>query len=284
MSILLALASAVTYGSADFLGGMASRRAPALVVVAVSQVFGLALLLAALPLLPAAHPSAADFAWGALAGVAGGAGILFLYRGLAAGPMSIVAPVTAACAATIPVPAGLALGERPGRAALAGVAVAIVAIALVSRQRSRAAGGRQPEGRCARAALTTAVTAGVAFGAFFILLDRASTQAGLWPLVGSRAGSFLLYGSVALATNTALRLPRAALRTTLSAGVLDMAANVFYLVALRHGLLSIVAVLTSLYPASTVVLARVVLKERMSPLQLGGIACAAVAVVLIAGG
>jgi drug/metabolite transporter (DMT)-like permease len=279
VTILLALASALTYGAADFLGGLASRRATALGVVAISQLAGVALLAALLPFAPGGHASAADYSWAAGSGVAGGVGVTLLYRGLALGPMSVVAPVTAVCAAALPVAAGLAFGEHLPFAAMAGIALAFPAIALVSRAESRedgsAAAGVQ--------SVLIALGAGVSFSAFFVLLARTSTGAGLWPLLGTRAGSLGIVLLVAGAGRRSLLVPRPVLRTVLAAGALDMAANAFFLFAVTRGFLSIVSVLTSLYPAATVLLARGVLKERISRSQSAGVACACVAVALIAG-
>jgi drug/metabolite transporter (DMT)-like permease len=279
VTILLALASACTYGAADFLGGLAARRATALAVVAVSQLAGLGLLLLLLPLLPDGDAAPADFLWAGASGIAGGIGVVLLYRGLAIGPMSLVAPVTAVCAAVLPVVVGLAFGEDLPPAALAGIAFAFPAIALVSRA---TAPPGAPAGARANS-LLIALGAGVSFSAFFVLLDHTSSAAGLWPLLGTRAGSLLLVVGVASVGRRSLMITRSALPTTFAAGALDMAANVFFLLAVNRGFLSIVAVLTSLYPAATVLLARTLLKERMNRFQMTGIACAGVAVALIAG-
>lgn len=275
MAVILALASAATYGAADFLGGLSSRRAPAVAVTLVSQAAGLAVLLAVVAVL-GGSPTGADLGWGAAAGLAGGVGLLLLYRGLAGGTMSVVAPITAVCAAAVPIVAGLAMGERPAALALGGVAVALLAIVLVSRE--EAAGPRGP----VTAVAGTALLAGAAFGLFFVLLERTGEAAGLWPLVAARVSSITLLAVIARAAGQPWGVPRAALSGVLAAGLLDMAANVFYLLAVREGLLSLVAVLASLYPASTVLLATIVLRERLHPVQRTGLAAAAAAVVLIA--
>ncbi|CAN5654082.1 DMT family transporter [soil metagenome] len=279
MTILLALISATTYGAADFLGGLAARRASALGVVAVSQLAGLGLLLLLLPLLPGGDSAPADYLWAGASGIAGGIGVLLLYRGLAIGPMSLVAPVTAVCAAVLPVVVGLAFGEKLPPAALAGIAFAFPAIALVSRATAppKERGGPRAD------SLLLALGAGVGFSAFFVLLDQTSSAAGLWPLLGTRAGSLLTVVVVAGAGRRSLLIARPVVPTALGAGALDMAANVFFLLAVNRGFLSIVAVLTALYPAATVLLARTVLEERMNRSQVAGIACAGIAVGLIAG-
>lgn len=293
MAVLLGLSAAIVYGSSDFLGGLASRRSPVLAVVAGSQLAGLVALLPLLPLLPGAVTAAA-LGWGAASGVAGGAGVALLYRGLSRGRMGIVAPTTAVGAAALPVVVGLLAGERPGAAALAGIAVALAAIVLVSLTPAPTSTG-VPEAvgpgvgvafpggdqRRLPAGLPEAVAAGLAFGAFFILLARAGTDSGLWPLVGARGGSTALVVLGAVATGRSLRPVAGSWGLIIASGVLDMAANALYLLATGTGLLSLVAVLTSLYPASTVLLARVILHERLAPLQLLGLGLAAAGVALI---
>ncbi len=271
----LAVFSAIAYGAADFLGGLATKRQSMLSVVVFSQLTGLVLVLLALPFLPAASPSAADFLWGAASGLAGGIGVALLYRGLAIGVMSVVAPVTAVCAVIIPLAVGLLLGERPAALAMVGVVLAIVAIALVSQT------GPSHEGRSATTGLAIAIASGIAIGIFLVFLERTSPSAGLWPLAAARVTSVGFFTVAALASRRPLRLTREALPIVIGGGALDMLANILYLLAVQRGPLSIVATLTSLYPASTVLLARVILRERLRPVQLGGVICATVAIVLI---
>jgi drug/metabolite transporter (DMT)-like permease len=282
MAYLLALASAAAYGAADFCGGLAARRASTLAVVVLSQLAGLVLLLLLLPLLPAAAPTRPDLTWGAVAGVTGGTGVALLYRALAVGTMAVVAPTTAVCAVAIPVLAAIALGERPGRWAVAGIALALVSIVLVGRQEGtgddppfRGGGGLVPRG------VGLALGAGVAIGLFFLALGRTTAAAGLWPLVSARVVSIALFAALGVAAGRSLRIERRALVMASAGGALDMAANALYLIATRSGLLSVVVTLASLYPASTVMLARVVLGERLSRPQWLGVACALVAVALI---
>lgn len=275
MVVLFGLAAAIVYGAADFTGGYAARRTPALAVVVLSQSAALVALAAVLPLLDTPLPPARDLGLGALAGIAGGAGIGFLYRGLAAGRMGVVAPTTAVGAACLPVVAGMVLGERPGPIALLGVAVALVAVVAVSAAPGEDASGRR--------GLADAVIAGIGFGVFFIVLSRVAEDAGLWPLLTART-SIPVVGAAALLTRTPLRTPPAMLPVIALAGILDMAANVLFLLATQTGLLSLAAVLTSLYPASTVLLARVVLGERLGRLQAIGVALALTGAALIAAG
>jgi drug/metabolite transporter (DMT)-like permease len=278
MFLLLALASSLVYGSADFLGGLATRRSPVLPVVALSQAAGLAVLLVAMPFLPS-HATHADLAWGAAAGLTGGVGVSLLYHALAIGPMSVVAPVTAVCSISVPVVVGLALGERPGVRALAGVVLAAAAIVLISREPTPH-DATSPAARISRG-VWVALVAGVVIGFFYVCLSRTGPTAGLWPLLTARGVSVTLFAGAALVGGRSLLPVRAALPAVLGSGVLDMIANVLYLLAVRGGLLSIVSTLASLYPAATVVLAAIVLRERLRAQQLAGLACAAVAVVLI---
>lgn len=279
-ALVLALASATVFGAADFLGGLASRRIATLTVVLVSQLCGLVLLAVSLPWLPG-HATTTDMAWGAASGLVAGAGLAVFYRSLATGTMSVVAPITAVSAATLPVVAGLALGERPPAAALVGIAVALAAVVLISRDDEQAA---EPFGRPTvpvRRMVAEAVGAGVAFGLFFILLDRTGTGSGLWPLLAARFASIGLFAAAAAVTRRSPLPSRSVMPVVAAAGVCDMTANVLYLLAVRGGLLSVVAALTSLYPASTVLLARWWLGERLGRVQVVGLGCAALAVMLI---
>ena len=277
MAVLLALTSALLYGASDFCGGIASRRAPALAVVAVSQAAGLLALLALLPWL-AGDPTVAALGWGGAAGAAGTAAMVLFYRALAVGVMSVVAPVTAVAGAAVPVVAGLVLGERVGTAATVGIALALLAVLLV------AAEGGLASLRTARpGAFAPALAAGVGFGVFFVLLDQAPADAGLTPLVGARVLSLTLIVLLGLAAGRALHVPRSGLPVVLLAGVGDMGANALFLLATQQeGPLAVTAVLASLYPVTTVLLALVLLRERLVGTQLAGVGAAAAAVVLIA--
>lgn len=274
----LALLSALCYGAADFIGGLASRRASTLAVVASSQAAGFALLVVLLPVLPAAAPSRPDLAWGAAAGLGGGVGVALLYRALAIGTMAVVAPVTAVCAVIIPVAAGVLLGERPHPWTLAGIGLALVSIVLVSQSPPEQGGGAAGT---SRRSLVLAFASGVAIGLFFLALARTDPAAGLLPLLAARATSSTLFVVAALAARVPVRMPRQVLGWAIGAGVVDMAANAFYLLAAQQGPLSVVVTLASLYPASTVVLARVALGERLAPVQYAGVLCALVAVGVI---
>jgi drug/metabolite transporter (DMT)-like permease len=285
MTELLALSSALFYGAADFFGGLTARRANTIAAVFVSQLVGLVLLLVALPFLPAATVTSRDWIWGIIAGISGSIGVALLYRALAVGTMAVVAPITAVCAAMIPVLFAFGMGERVGAWTVAGIALAFVAIVLVSQPgtSSETQGPQSMGKRSLPPGVVLALLAGVVVGLFFLSLARTTSGAGMWPLVAARITSIALFGTIALATGRSLRMSAAATGTATVGGALDMLANALYMVAARVGPLSIVVTLASLYPASTVILARLVLGERLGFFQTAGIACALAAVVIIVG-
>ena len=212
---------------------------------------------------------------GALAGVAGFVGIVLLYRGLARGAMAIFAPVTAVTAAVVPLVVGLLAERPPGGLALLGAGCAIVAVALVSVT----GGGHTP---VTPRLVGLALVSGAMFGIFFVLLGRAGSGVGMWPLVGVRAGSLAVGVAFVAGTRTPLRLGTTSLRWSVLAGTFDILANGLYVLAAARGPLAIVAPLASLYPVSTVLLALGVDRERVHPVQLAGLGLAATALVLVA--
>jgi drug/metabolite transporter (DMT)-like permease len=287
VEIVLALGSALTYGISDFTGGILAKRAHVLTVVLLSQLVSCAILTLVLPFWDG------TLSWGALqfgaaAGVAGMAGASLLYRGLAIGRMGVVAPITAVLAAAIPVAFGLATGERPGAFALIGVVTGLAAVVLISsapEPNLDTSGVRHQLKSIMRSGngVPEALGAGAGFGLFFILLERAPADSGLWPLAGTRI-SMVVFGAVLVAVAGApIRPPDQMGLSIVWLGFINLAADLLYLLATRSGLLSLVAVITSLYPAATVGLARIVLNERMVKQQMVGVGCAAVSVVLIAG-
>ena len=278
MAIVLGLAAALTYGAADFLGALATKSTKVFTVVFFSQVLGSGLLLVTLPFFLDSSVSARALGWGAAAGVAGALGVALFYQGLSIGRMGAVAPITGVEAAAVPVIFGLIAGERPSVLALAGVFVALGAVALVSSSPRSEVEAREAHGGGLPPGVGLAIAAGIAFGAFFVLLDGAGDDSGLWPLVGARVSSLVTIAIALLLTKGFERPQRAALPAIAGAGILDVAANLFFLLAARQGLLSIVAVLTSMYPATTVVLARIVLDERFHRTQLIGLGLAALGV------
>jgi drug/metabolite transporter (DMT)-like permease len=276
VAVVLALASAVVYGAADFLGGLASRKTSVFGVVALSQVVGLVALLALLPWL-GGPVGASDLAWGATAGIAGSVGLVVFFRALSGGVMSVIAPVTAVTAAAVPVLVGLLSGDEIGPWATAGIALALAAVVLVSAE-----GGLSALRTARPTALAPALVAGAAFGIFFVLLDRTSDDSGLTPLVAARLASVALVVSIALAGKQSLRVTRPALPLAAASGVGDMTANALFLLATQSdGQLAITGVLASLYPASTVLLAQLLLRERLAGAQAAGLGAAVAAVVLI---
>lgn len=277
VAILLALASSLGYGGSDFAGGLAARRAHVLRVVAVAAPAGLLVSLALLPLGGATWTPAA-VAWGGGSGVASAAAFALLYRTLAIGPMSILSPLTAVISGIIPVLVGLAEGERLGGLAWVGLAAALVAIVLVS------GGPAGPSGRASRRAVVLAAGAGVAVAGQLISLHQAPSDSGLAPLVAGGAVSSFVLIVVTAAFRRRLGSARPGLWLAIGSGALSAIANLAFLVAVRTGDLSIVAVITALYPAGTVLLARVVLGERLHGAQLAGLGVAAAAVSLLAVG
>lgn len=263
--------SAVTWGISDFIGGFATKRVPALVVVLWSQLAGLLVGLVAAPLLGGSGLSASALFWGAVAGLTGSVGLVALYRGLAEGAMAVVAPVSAVLAAAIPLMVGLGMGERPELSAWLGMAVAVPAIWLVSRQGT----GEWGHG------LGLGAVAGLGFGFFFVFISLAPDDAGLWPLIPARFGSLALVGSLLAVRRLKPVVPRSSTAPIVVAGVGDMIANMFFLAAVQRGLLSMLAVVSSLYPVVTVLLARIVLAEVVGARRWAGIGLAVGALALI---
>jgi drug/metabolite transporter (DMT)-like permease len=316
MVILLGLAAAVLYGCGDFIGGTASRRVSVLTVLMLAESAGSVVALVAAALSPGAA-SLAGLAWGAGAGTAGGLGLIMFYTGLATGPMSVVAPVSGLVSTILPVAVALAEGERPGVGVYAGAMLCFVAIVLASsaggadgsrtggrRGRRGSAGRSGGAGQTARA-LAYGVGAGGLFGLFFLLIRNAGQSGTLWPVASARVGE--LASVLAAAGVLQLALRRRArgrsnagasgtgasgtgasgaygrlLMVAASAGVIDVIANICYVAAARTGMFGLAVVLASLYPGVTVLLARVVLGERLRGVQQIGLGLAAVGILLVA--
>jgi drug/metabolite transporter (DMT)-like permease len=276
MAAVLALISALAYGCADFCGGKATRKAAAQTVTVSSQLIGFALVVALAPLVPSDGVSGRGLVFGALGGLAGGVGLMCLYHGLSIGTMSVVSPVTAVVAATVPVVAGVASGEHLRWLATAGIACGLVAVVLVSL--SGGAGGN------AQRAALFALAAGLGFGFFFVALAHTGENPGLWPFVAARPASVVLAGAFAARGRLPLLVPRRLVPISALAGVLDMAANVLFLYASQRGALAITGVLASLYPLSTVALARVIDREQLRRVQWIGLAAAIAAVAAMSVG
>lgn len=276
MGVVLGLLAAVAYGTSDFVGGVGGRRSSVGRITLIAQPFGVVTAAAAIVLLPGDRPSVGALLWGALSGVGSGIGTVSLYRGLTAGRMSVVAPLSAVLTAALPALVGLASGEHLSAAALAGLAVAVPAITLISQQRDAGAGGRSgaPYG----------LLAGCGFALLFVALDRAGTDAGAWPLLPGQVVAVLVVLPFALRLLGPGSRWRSAAGPGVLAGVLGGTANLLFLAATGAGQLSVVAVLSALYPAVTVVLARLLLGERWSALQAVGLVTAGLAVGLITAG
>jgi drug/metabolite transporter (DMT)-like permease len=274
MSQLLALLSAVLFGVADFTGGLVTRRLPVWKVIPWSQLLGLPLLVVGLLVVPAEEITALDLALGAVGGIAGLAGLAILYSTLAAGTMSVVAPISGAVAAAIPVIFDLSRGEELSPLQIFGIVLALAAVLLVGLDHS----ARHLDGRL----LLQAAAAGAAFAVFFIALGFTDEASGLWPLVAARTATVPIAFAVALALGVAARPRDDDLRLVAVAGTLDMGANVAIALALQRGPIGVSSVLSSLYPAVTAVVAVVVLNERPSTQQLVGIGFALAAVLALA--
>lgn len=277
MTALVATLAAAFYGGADFLGGFASRRAPALSVTIASQAVGFVVLVLASLLLPPARWSDPASLWGLLGGISGGTGVLALYAGLATGRMSLVAPVTAALSGSLPAAVGLLARREPlANTALAGIVLALVAVVIVSATAEDDGVGN------GRRAVLLGVVAGFGFAGAILSYAQTPVTTGLVPLALARVACVVLLGSVALVGRRPV-MPGAGIgRLVVATGIADAAANVAQVVALRLGPVAVASVIGALYPVGTLVLARIVLHERLHGWQHAGIALALVAVVLTA--
>ena len=279
--VLVGVSAAFIFGAADFMGGMGSRRIAAVRVTFMSGVTGLVLMLIIAPLVGGVA-SVEAFAWGAIAGVSGGVAIMLLYAALAIGPMSILSPLTAVVSAIIPMTWGLATGERLTMLGYLALALALVAVVLV---------GFVPEKGAVRPKLRGilyAVGSGALIGVFLVSIDHAPADSGLYPLVTHRLATVLVLGAVIVgmallarrrptASPTRITGWRAGVAFAIACGALEVTANSLILIGLRLGDLSIMSVLIALYPAGTILLAGIVLRERIAPVQWIGLALALIA-------
>lgn len=288
IAVGLAAVSALSYGASDFTGAVASKKNDATVVTVAVQAVSLIALGAIIVVFPSGRLIAVDLVWGAVGGLGTALGLVMFYKALALGPMSVAAALTALWSSAIPVVTGLALGDRPGAVTLVGIGVAIPSAVLVSIEGGDggAALGATPRERAARwrqqaRTRLLAVVAGIGFGLFFVALSRTSPDAGLHPLLGARAASISGLTIALVASKHRSGFGARWWPTIVLAGLLDCAANSFYLGAVQLGSLTWVAAISSLYPVSTVLLARVVLGERLGRVQIGGLGTAAAALVLV---
>jgi drug/metabolite transporter (DMT)-like permease len=283
----MAMLSSMFYGVADFMGGMGSRRAHVVTVTAWFQLVGVVFLVGYALFAPGVtRPS--DLAWAAAAGVCGGLGVTLLYHVLAIGTVSTAAPLVSMIALTVPVAVGLLRGERPGVLPLVGIALGALAVWLVSGDGSHgeAAPGAPAKARSASAsrALLLAVLAGVLIGGFLVLLAHVQPGSSGWPLVAGRMSATLCLWALVAIQRAPVPLPAPARAPMLAAAFTDVVGNVLYLLAVQRAPMSLMATLVSLAPATTVLLAQVVLRERLSGRQKVGVALALVAVTLISRG
>ena len=312
MVTILALAAAVLYGTADFLGGVASRRARVFAVLAITVPAGAVVVVVVAWLGQAmglggllGHGGLGTFmsaggwdavGWAAASGVCGASGLIAFYAGFATAPISVVAPVAALVSTVLPVGVAIADGERPGASMVAGGLICLIAIVLVSvpsAQRGQDPRGTEPDhgdrsgesqhrAAVRLRALGYGAAAGAGFGLFFLFLKNAGQSGVLWPVAISRTAGTLVALAIALATRTRPWQPgRGVMAIALISGAVDAAANVCYILATRAGLFGLAVVITSLYPGMTVLLARLLLGERMRWLQRAGLLMAAVGVVLL---
>jgi drug/metabolite transporter (DMT)-like permease len=272
-AVVFGLASALSWGAGDFSGGLATKRAPVFVVLTISHGVGLLLLIVLALVWGEPLPAVSYLGWGFAAGLAGAVGLASLYRALAVGRMGLVAPVSALLTAALPALFGVLTEGVPGTLKLVGFALALLGIWLVAG--TGASGG-------SRDGLGLAVLSGCGFGLFFILVHRAGASAIFWPLTAARIGSLGLVLPIALGRRQFVRPDPRLLGLMLLAGVLDVAGNAFFVLAGQSGRLAVAAILSSLYPASTVLLAALLLGERVLRVQLLGIVAALAAIALIA--
>jgi drug/metabolite transporter (DMT)-like permease len=273
-ALLLAFASSISWGVADFLGGLRSRRLPVLNVVTASQLTGLVLIGVYTLVRWEPMPGGDFLLWAPLSGLAGVIGLLAFYRGLAVGNMGVIAPISST-AAIVPVVIGIASGDRPSEVQYAGLVLALTGVALASRE--------EVSGGAARGA-GLAVVSALGFGFFFVGIDNASDSDVAWAMFGNRLTSFSLLFAAFLIVRPPLAIRRDDVPVLALIGTLDIAANGMFAIASTTGLVSLVSVLGSLYPLTTAALAAVVLRERPHRLALVGVAVALTGVVLIAGG
>jgi drug/metabolite transporter (DMT)-like permease len=273
-AIAFGLASAALWGAGDFSGGLAARRTAVLGVIVVSHGIGLCLMVGLALLRAEPFPAPADLIWGCLSGLSGVMGVAALYRALAVGQMGIAAPVAAVFTAAVPVLVAFLTEGLPRPLQFIGFGLALAGVWFLARPERTAANRSQ--------GLGLAVLAGLGFGVLFVGLAQVSQGAFFWPLAAARATSFS--ATLALASRRAWAPQRGTLGAVILAGILDVGGNAFYVLATQAGRLDIAAVLASLYPASTVALAWLLLKERVTRLQVLGVGAALVAIMCITAG
>jgi drug/metabolite transporter (DMT)-like permease len=277
LAIFLGVCVAAFFGSGDFFGGLASKRAATLVVLLLAQTAALALALVVAPAF-GGDPTARDLSFGGIAGGLNVIGLGVLFHGLATGHMGVVAPITAVISSIIPVAYGIANGEDPSTVAIIGVACAIVAGGLIAAERGAAIGTD------IKRQIALSLFAGACFGVSLVLYSETSDGSNLWPVLTARGVAVPLVLIAVFATRTARHAEARELRLGIAAGFLDVSATALLLVAVREELMSLVAPLAALGPAFTVALAWIVLKEPIARIQSVGLVLAFTGFVLIASG
>jgi drug/metabolite transporter (DMT)-like permease len=275
VEVVFGLSAASVFGVADYLGGRASRSVHAIVVTFLGQSAALVVLLAIALGSRVPVPGPHDWLWGGLAGICGATGLLAFYRAMGSGFMTVAAPISAVTTGGVPIVIGLARGERPEMLALIGMPIALIAVALVSDVFGP--GHR----RAPRSVVYLSLLAGLVFGSLFVMLDRTSTTSGVWPIVAMRVASVPFMAMVVLSTRKKLSTARFYLPMVILSGVLDSIANALFLLATREGYMSVVAVIVSLYPASTLILATRIDKEKIHRPQAFGLGLAALSLIMI---
>ena len=285
--LILALAAAALYGTADFFGGVASRRASPFAVIALTMPAGFLVVVAVIAVLAVTHGGVlvpfggtgggwAAAGWAAAGGATGAIGLIAFYAGFASAPMSVVAPVSALVSTVLPVGVAMAGGERPTAVVIAGALICLAAIILVSAEPGAARSAHKLRG------LGYGIAAGAAFGLFFVFLKNAGHDGVLWPVAVQRlAGTAVALIAFAIVRPGRAAMDKQLLRIALVSGALDSMANVCYVLATRMGMFGLAVVITSLYPGATVLLARFVLRERMRVVQQVGLVLAAAGVILV---
>jgi drug/metabolite transporter (DMT)-like permease len=286
LAVVLSLVSAVSFGASDYAAGLATRAASVLQVTLVAQLTSFALALLVVPWVSPLRLSADAAAWGAVAGVAGVAGAMALYVGFRHAAFSVASTLSAVVAAALPVVAGLLYGERPSTLALAGIALALPAIAAISAGPGAADDASSQQGGAVTgrrlAGVGYGLAAGAGFALYFIALNRAGSGSGLWPVMVAEVASLPVLVGCALLTRQLGLPPRGSRALSVATGATAAAGTILYFVATHHGLLAVTAVITSLYPGATILLARIHPGERLSAVRLAGLALAGASVALIA--
>jgi drug/metabolite transporter (DMT)-like permease len=275
-AVVLALAAAVLWGTSDFGGGLLGRRGPVIGVLIATQSVGLAIALAMSVASPEPPLAGSDLAFSLVTAVLASIGVGAFYRGLAVGRMGVVAPITAVLTAVTPAVIGIALQGAPPIIVLIGFGLAIVAVAVVSTVAGEEGSGAS--------GIRLALIGGVALGLMSTFLSRIGLEHVFGPLAIVRAGAVLIFLAVVATRRIAWRLPRATIPLAIAVGAIDLCGNVAFMTAARTGALAIAAVLSSLYPIVTVLLATSILHERITRSHAAGVVLAGIAIALIAGG